>query len=169
MKGRRGYFFVIDAIIAATILLFGLFIIFGSGIRTTETQQPFIAAEDFSSLVLDKSLATSTNSYYVTILLPAGLVPYPDATPMEEIAYLMERDPLTCFSCASYAANFSRSLIDEALDSHYGVAIVYNGTTVYSRTVPKNDLFLSRPSIVYTRMNMTTVIGPVTGEVQVWY
>ncbi len=50
MVGKRGYFFVIDAIVAATILLFGLFILFGSSVRTQQDLQPFVSIEDFMSL-----------------------------------------------------------------------------------------------------------------------
>ena len=167
--GRKGYFFVVDAIIAATILLFGLLYLFGTGVSSPSYAQTYTATEDFASILLYTSLTTSTNSYYLSTLLPANVVPYPDATPIEEIGYLLEVNPATCPSCASYATPFAQSLMDDTLEQRYGGAIYVNNTLVYSRNIPQKTVFINRSVIVYVRYNATILLGPVRGDVLVWY
>lgn len=165
---RRGYFFVIDAIIAATILLLGIFVLLGASVEKPAGTQSITTADSFATLIGDTPLSSSTNSYYESTLLTKNLVPFADATPIEEIGYLVLSNNSSCPSCASYAENFSLSLIDEAIDSQYGVAIAFNGTVVALRDRPQRVFYIARPLLVYVRLNSTDVVGPVVAEVRLW-
>jgi uncharacterized membrane protein len=170
MRSRKGYFFVIDSIVALTIVLLGIFLLFSTGSSSFNLEQPLSTLEDFASITMARPLSESTNNYYVTELLPAGLVPFPDATPMEEIAYLVQRsiesgDPLF----AEYAENYSRALIDEALERRYGAELIINGTSVFARDNPQTLFNMGRQGVLYIRMDDSTVRGPVVAEVRLWY
>lgn len=169
MVGKRGYFFVVDSIIAATILLFGLFYLFTTIASTPAQTQAFRTADDFAAILLYQQLWQSTNTYYTTTLMQQGLVPYPDNTAFEELGYLFYKPSSQCPTCLNHTYNFSQSLIDESLDTRFGAAIYINNTLIYSRDVAKTTVLFSRGVIIYTRMNSTTLIGPVIGEVQLWY
>jgi hypothetical protein len=170
MVSKKGYFFVIDAIIASSILLFGLFILFGSSIRVPEDRQPLVTTEDFTSILLYQPLSSSTNEYYTRVLLPGqNLVINQDATPLEEIGYLVYRynqtnDPVYL----RHAENFASSIMNESLERRYGASIYLNKTLVFNRTLQRNSFQFSRITVVYIRTNNTNVIGPVLAEVQLW-
>jgi hypothetical protein len=169
MVGRRGYFFVVDAALASIVLFFGIFLLYSMHIEQPESTQPLTTAEDFITLLNYQQLSESTNTYYVQTLLPNRLVLYPDVTPLEEIGYLLiEYNRTGNVTYKEHAYNFTVSLVDEAIDPQYGVALYYSGTLVYNRTIPQNNYLISRPLFIYVRYNLTTLYGPVPGEVQVW-
>lgn len=169
VRGRKGYFFVVDAIIASTVLLFGVFLLFGSAIRATDQTQPLSSAEDFAAIILNTPMSGSQNQYYLTMLLPQNIVAFPDATPLEEVGYLIIKwNQTSNITYLSHAENFTESLID-SLDSRFGVAVYFNGTRIADRAVPETTVRITRPILLFIRMNESAVIGPVTGEVWLWY
>ncbi len=168
MVNSRGYFFMIDAAIASIILFLGVIVLFGSSINAPEEKQQFMRAEDFASILYSQPLIASTNSYYVSTLLPSGLVPTPDTTAIEEIAYLKILEKQGCVACGVHAYQFAKLLTDQVLEPQRGGAIIVNGTLIYNRSNPPIDVFIARPTILYVRMNETNITGPFTAEVQVW-
>jgi hypothetical protein len=164
---NRGYFFVVDAMLAAIILAIGLFILYSTSIRAAPVDQSLSLIEDFSTLLGSTEIASTTNTYYLNTLLPNNLVLYPDETVFEELGYLSvlsSTDP----SYAVYASTYAESLMNSSLDARYGSAIVINGSTLYSRPIAKSSFFLNRSTLVYVRMNDTTVYGPLIAEVHIW-
>jgi hypothetical protein len=170
MVNKKGYFFVVDAIIASTILLFGLFILFGSSIRMPEDTQPLTTTEDFTSILLYQPLSQSTNPYYTAVLLSTpGLVNNQDATPLEELGYLMYKyNQTNNVVYLQHAQNFASSLMNESLEKRYGASIYLNNTLVYNRSTARTTFQFSRATVVYVRVGTTQAIGPYPGEVQLW-
>lgn len=168
MRGRRGYFFIIDAAIASVILFLGVIVIFGASIRAPEDTQTLTRVEDYATILLTQPLSRSTNAYYVSELLPQGLVPSPETTALEEIAYLHVLGQAGCSTAASHAYNFSLRMTDQILESQRGGAIYVNGTLVYNRSNQPINIFINRPTLLYVRLNATDLIGPIPAEMHVW-
>lgn len=168
MRGRRkqGYFFLIDAIIASVVLFAGLFVLFSTGITTQEKLQPLVTLEDLVTVISITPISSTVNDYYVDELLPQGIVPYPDATPLEEIVYLLYANCPTT-NCTSHAENYTLSLFAATLDPQYGAQLSVNNTIVaqYGSMTPR--YVYARSVVVYAR-NETGIIGPLIGEVQLW-
>jgi len=167
MRGsRKGYFFIIDAVIASMVLFAGLFVIFSGAFTTQDTLQPLVALEDIVTTMAITSVSSSVNEYYITELLPAGLVLFPDATPIEQITYLLQKD-CSPMNCTSHAENYTRSLFESSVDRQYGVQLTIDGRVV-QRYGPANQRYVLARSIVIYARNETGVIGPLIGEVQLW-
>lgn len=167
---KGGYFFVVDAVIALTIVLLGVFLLFSANARHFDQDQPLETLEDFVTISGARTLSESTNSYYVNTLLPARVVPFPDATPLEEVAYLLLKYGETGnITYLYHAGNFSAALFNESIESRYGAALIINGTTIYSRSVQAEQFSMSRTTVLFVRMNETALRGPVLSEVQLWY
>ena len=166
VRTRQGYFFIVDAIMASLVLFAGLFIIFSGGASTQESLQPLVTLEDLVTTLSITPISSTVNDYYINQLLNNSLVPYPDATPLEQITYLMFT---TCpgINCTSHAENYTRSLLESAVDVQYGAKITINGTVLATYGMTKPRYALARSIIVYAR-NETGLIGPVVGEVQLW-
>lgn len=148
------------------VLFAGLFVIFSGALSTQETLQPLVSLEDLVTTIAITPVSSTVNSYYLTQLLPAGLVLFPDATPMEQIAYLLQKD-CAPVNCTDHARNYTQSLLAEGLSQQYGAQLIIDDETVYSTGPMQQRYLLSRTVIVYAR-NETGVIGPLVGEVQIW-
>lgn len=167
---RKGYFFVIDATVAITIVLLGIFLLFSSGASSFSQEQPLTSLEDFVTLSGARSLAESTNNYYTGTLLPARVVPLPDMTPLEEVGYLLFRYNETGnVTYLHYASNFTASLFNDSIEARYGASLTVNGTLVYRRAAEPSSFNIGRTTVLYVRMNETAIKGPVLSEVQLWY
>jgi hypothetical protein len=59
--------------------------------------------------------------------------------------------------------------MNESLDPTLGAAIYINDTFVYGRPIIATALQHSRSVIVYARTGPNVLIGPVIGEVRLWY
>lgn len=167
MRGsRRGYFFIIDAIIASTVLFAGLFVIFSGGFTTPDSLQPTLALEGLVTSIGITPLSETVDPYYLSDLLPNGLVLYPDATPLEEIVYLRQKD-CGSVNCTDHARNYTRSLFETTIGPQYGAELRLDDEIVYTHGQAPRSYLIARPVIVYAR-NETTVIGPVIAEVRLW-
>jgi hypothetical protein len=166
---KKGYFFVVDAIIAITIVLLGMFLLFSTGSRSFDQDQPLQTLEDFTTIATAQTLSESTNAYYVNTLLPARVVPLSDMTPTEEIGYLLLKYNETGnVTYLNYASNFTASLFNESIEDRYGASLSINDTIIYSRPVAATSFNIARTTVLYVRMNETTLRGPVLSEVRLW-
>jgi hypothetical protein len=167
-RPKKGYFFVIDAILAAIVLMLGIFILYSTAVRAPSTEPQFLRAEEFAT-TLTSTGATVGNTYYQGVLLPGGLVPYTDVSPLEELGYLLIKYQDTGdVSYLSYAGNYSESLMNDSLETYQGSAIVVNGTLLYARPLGREEFFLNRTLLAYVRMNATRLEGPLLAEVHLW-
>ena len=163
---RRGYFFVIDAIIASVILFAGLFVLLGGGVHKEDTVQPLATVEDLLSTLATQPVSSTLDPYYTGMLLPNGLVPYPEMTPLEEIVYL-NYSACGVPDCDGHAVNYTRSLLSNTLGPDYGAEISINGTVLATQPHTQRYL-LVRGFVVYARINDTAVVGPIPAEVRLW-
>jgi hypothetical protein len=163
---RRGYFFLVDAVIASLILFGGLFVLFSSGTQTEDSVQPLATIEDVLGTLATQPVSATLNPYYVDELLPQGLVPYPAATPLELVAYLNITDCGNPY-CDDYAVNYSRSLFASALGPEYGYELRINGSRLaYADTQKRYQL--ARTFVLYVRTSDTEYVGPLEAEVYLW-
>jgi hypothetical protein len=163
---RRGYFFVVDAVIASVILFVGLFALFGGGARSEDSVQPLATIEDTLQTLGTQPVSATLDPYYTGTLLPAGLVPYPEATPLELITYLNVTDCGDPY-CDEHAYNYTRSLFTTTLGSEYGAYLIINDSKIYQQDHDQRYL-LTRSFVVYTRVNDTNYTGPLVAELALW-
>jgi len=163
---RRGYFFLIDAVIASVILFVGLFALFGGGVRTESTVQPLATIEDLLGTLASQPISSNLDPYYTSTLLPKGLAPFPELTPLEQIVYLNYTVCSDAY-CDEHAANYTKSLLLTTLGSDYGAQISINGSVIARQEHPQRYLIV-RGFVVYAKLNETVMIGPLPAEVQLW-
>lgn len=163
---RRGYFFVVDAVIASVILFVGLFALFGGGVRSDDNVQPLATIEDLLQTLGTQPVSATLDPYYTGTLLQAGLVPYPEATPLELITYLNVTDCGDPY-CDEHAYNYTESLFQTTLGSEYGASLTINGSLIFEQDRDKRYV-LTRSFVVYVRVNDTNYTGPLVAEMALW-
>jgi hypothetical protein len=164
---RDAYFFIVDAIIASLVLFAGLFALFATGTVDTNRVQPLATLDDLVTTLAVTPIAQTVDPYYQDVLLREGLVPYPDATPLEEITYLLFTNR-SGVNTTDHAHNYTRSVLANALGEDYGASLAINGTLVATHPHERQRYVLVRLVIVYARLNETVVVGPLLAEVHVW-
>ena len=171
MNKRGAYFFVIDALIAASIVFLSLIIIFTTHNIKPESNPTLRLVEEYTSYLM-KTRIRDFQGTYITNLTQDGNITNLDSTLLEQLTefyYLNEsgiRDTTTIMS--NYIASISRGSIIPAQRSF---EIYMNNTLLYSRAntpMQGSNLVLNSKKITYKRINETYIYGPLIFEVTIW-
>ena len=168
MDKRGAYFFVIDAVIAGTVLVATLLFIFGTYTSSPEQDTTLRAAEEFM-----KYLSTTKVREYsdgsVQAFINDGNITDLDNTLMAQMVEFYYKGKTV--QLTAIAQDFSQNIVGK----ERGLIIYINGTAIYNSTYHKgistlktSRLALSSKRVSFKRINETTIYGPVWVEAKVW-
>jgi hypothetical protein len=165
---KKGYFYIIDALIASIILFVTIILIISAGGRSPSKVQPYATLISFVSLMTDKELR-DLNIFTVQKYRETGIINDTTVTLLEQITYWQYFSETGCTICKTYQYNVTQELAKNINDV-YGVKILLNGTLIYNRSISTENnslIHLTSQRISMVVVN-TTLYGPVLFEVSLW-
>jgi len=163
--GKKGYFFIIDAFIASTIIVIALMLIINSDERVPTIQNKYFLAEEFATFIINTNIEDMNNPV-VNNWISAGFIKNSKNSLLEQITefHFNTNDTL--------ATNLISIIANGTVSDKNGFSYMIDTTTLYSRnaTHPLEDskLIVTSKKIVYWEKNSTTLYGPAIVEIKVW-
>jgi hypothetical protein len=159
----RGYFFTLDAFIAAGVILVGILIVLSFNPGTPETAQLSIFAYDVIETFTNTKVSEYDNNY-VRQLLQSGEIANEHNTLLEQVGefYYVGRSDLM----SNYLHNLTRYLIPP----EYGIGFYIDGAVQFERggSVGGSTQVVSAKLSSVGVYNSTTLWGPYMLEVRIW-
>jgi hypothetical protein len=165
---KKGYYFIIDAIIGSTIIFLSLMIIISDNSKPARIQYNYEMAEEFSTFVLNTKLEDVSNPY-ITQLITAREINNTKLTIMEQINLFYYQGKI------GYAGNITHNLTESLVPEKYGFSYsIKNDTTttkIYSRRdseLNTANVIIASKKVTFLQINSTTMFGPAMVEIKIW-
>lgn len=166
---KKGYFFMLDAFIATSIIIFSLVLIFSfSSSRPYQMQGLFLAQDAMD--IFTKTKVNELNNQFVLNLTAEGNITNTENTLIEQTAefYILNKTQLA----ESFLVNVTIALVP----SKYGFEVsIYNSTSRFSYIINQGTtnqseayLVLVSKEIISGMLEDYTLWGPMTAEVKIW-
>ncbi|GIU69497.1 MAG: hypothetical protein KatS3mg002_0733 [Candidatus Woesearchaeota archaeon] len=176
---KKGYFFILDAFIAATVIAVSLAVILNSDVTISQRSKDF-QIDEVTSFLLSNKLEDIDNAY-VKELISNRTITNPRNTLMEQIDLFYYTAKYVCTSnpCSEKNYNLSRDLLknvtENLISQKYGYDyVIIDGSqkyTVYNRssdTKSKSNFRVITKRISYVKYNTTHTFLPHIVEFSVW-
>jgi len=173
MNKRGAYFFVIDAMIASSIIFLSLIIIFTTYSIIPETNPAVRMAEDYTEYLINTRIRPyDIPDTYIHNLTNDGNITNLDNTFLQQLTefyflnYSGQRN--TTGIMASYIAEISKGVIPK----QRSFAVYMNNDSLYAwidmNQQEDAQLMIIAKKIAFKRINDTYIFGPVMLEVRIW-
>lgn len=176
---KRGYFFILDAFIAATVIAISLVVIMNSDVTFSQRSKEF-QIDEITSFLLNTKLEDIDNPY-VRELIATGKIMNPRNNLMEQVDLFYYTAKYVCVSnqCSENNYNLSRDLLknitEPLISQKYGYNyVILDGSqnySVYNRslnTKAKSNFVVVTKKISYVKYNSTHTFLPHVVEFSVW-
>jgi hypothetical protein len=177
---KKGYFFILDAFIASTIIAVSLVSIMNSDVAVGQRTNEYAQADAMTQFLLDTKLADLDNQY-VKSLIADGTITNPRNTIMAQIDTFYYTAYYICnnASCRSININFSKTLlqnISEPIISQkygydYSIMDDSRNYSIYNRsgdTWSSSRFRVVTKRVSYAAINSTSVFKPHIVEFSLW-
>ncbi|MBN2458600.1 hypothetical protein JXB31_05730 [Candidatus Woesearchaeota archaeon] len=177
MNSKKGYYFILDAIIGLFVITIGIMLIFSYfKVEPSLEQSGFIAFDVMDFLSSNQIKELNSALYGVGGKLHSdGNITNIDNTLLEQIAEFYYRN-------VTLKSNFTIRLIEDLLNNlsssvipyNYGLLLAIDNNTVYNRTgvnafeMVNATVVVPTKKITYSVYNETQLVGPYIIEVIVW-
>jgi len=171
---KKGYFFVIDSLLAMTILGVGMFLIYSAYTNSPDTTDITILSEDMMDFLTQNKISNINNEYAGISgeLWNAGNITNAKNTLLQQITLFYETGQW------EIAEKFIENITNNVLPAQYNFEVRINRTIIYP-AIPsqahidsKNRSRILIPSrkIVHGFIDedIGTMFGPYSAEVMVW-
>lgn len=177
---RKGYFFILDAFLAATILAVSLVAIMNSGTSISSRTREFTQSDNIANL-LAQTRIQDINNENVKDMIKSGAIADPKVTVMQQVDIFYYQAEHICgtAACKKTSLNNAAALIsnitEPMIPAKYGYSYsIIEGPTAYmmfNRSVDRkesSDTRMVTRRMAFTRINQTTIFRPHVIEVAVW-
>jgi hypothetical protein len=171
INNSRGYFFLIDSVIALGVLAVGTFLIFTLYVEVPSKEEPVILSDDIMNFFANNKIKDIDNEYASLggTLWQQGKITNADYTLLQQVAEFYKNNDLDT------AGTFIEELTRDVLPYQYRFEFWVDGQLLYpdtEQTDSKNAAKALIPSkkIVYGISNKETgeMFGPYNAEVLLW-
>jgi hypothetical protein len=169
-RGKRGYFFTLDAFIAVAVIILELVLVFSVSNDSSEQAQTEFFSQDLISLLASTRIY-ELNNEYVDSLEDNGTITNSYYTVLEVVGELFFLNKTSVIS--SIISNVTADVVPE----NYGFQILMQNQSVYVKNVKNEDFYLNLAKydvlvtskrIVSGEYNRSFFWGPFRTEVRVW-
>ena len=174
MHKKRGYFFILDAVLALIVLVVGVFLITSSYVSVPQPVQVEILSDDLLGFLSNTKIRELNNPYAGIggVLWNQGLITAADNSLLQQIGELYSANKPDI--AEKFIANVSAGIVP----SQFRYEVWMNNAILYPR-VPaiehansrnSTGLLLTSKKLTFGIMNKTTsnIWGPYKAEVFVW-
>jgi hypothetical protein len=165
---KKGYFFIIDALIGSTIIFLSLMIILGSATRPTKIQYNYEMTEEYTSFIMNTKIQ-DLNNPYVNGLIKSNIINDTTLTIMEQIDLFYYNHDIA--HAHDLVQNLTEPLIGEKYGFSYRIIDGNLNTNIYNRTSPdisNANIIIASQKITFLQINSTTMFGPAMVEIKTW-
>lgn len=174
MRNKKGFFFILDALLALTVVSVGVFLLVSSYSFTPTRPQTEVILEDVYTYLSDTEIQ-ELNDPYAGIggeLWNTRVITEQENTLMEQIGELHAKgdDAIT--------EAFIDAAVSDLIPPQFRLQVAVDGDSVYPDTEDqaligsreRTPLLLAKSTVVYGLLNLTTqeLWGPSTVTVSVW-
>jgi hypothetical protein len=165
---KKGYYFVIDALIGATIIFLSLMIILNSGSRPTKVQYNYEMAEEYTSFIINTKME-DLNSELVLQMINDGRIKDTRHSIIEQV------DEFDYKSMSSDATALVQNITEPLIPQKYGFSYTLikgvTRTLIYSRASPDINnakIVIASKKITFLQIDSSTMFGPALVEIKIW-
>jgi len=165
---RKGYYFIIDALIGSTIIFLSLMIIIGGNAKPPRVQYNYEMAEEYSTFLLTTPLEDLSNPY-VDDLIESGEINNTKLTIMEQINLFYYNNKSS--NATRLIENLTEPLVPQKYGFSYTIMNDTTNTTIYTRNninINEAKIIIASRKITFLQINSTTMFGPALAEVKIW-
>lgn len=170
---KRGYFFIIDAFIAMTILALGLFFILSSYSQSPPQTQTLVTSRNVISYMTETEISSVISEFVQTAEEREELVQRGsfDNSILEQIVEYIYLDEM------GSAGDLVNKTFNQTIPSQYNYEFTLIGEDItntkynnekITRGVEEADVVIPSRTLVVVVINQTKIIGPVEAEVKIW-
>lgn len=171
---KRGYFFVLDAILGLFILVIGVFLITSSYVDVPKPTQVSFLADDLLNFLSNTKIKEFNNPYAGLggTLWNQGVITDPDNSLLQQIGEFYATNKLD--TADKFIQNVSTGIVPQQFRYEVWMddVIIYPKTPSAEHTKSKNstELLLTSKKLTFGTINKTTgnLWGPYKAEVFVW-
>lgn len=183
-KGKKGYFFVIDAFIGSAIIFVSLAIILSLGVKMTPLHYDYSLAESYASFIIDTRIE-DLNNPYVNNLVINRIITDTKNSVMDQVTrfyfnayYLCQPADSICRSKnLTYAHEMVQNITDPLFNEKYGFNYVIRdyrlglNHSIYNKSIDKfntSNIIVVSKKITFLQINETRMYGPEIVDIIVW-
>ncbi|MBI2659225.1 hypothetical protein HYX05_03970 [Candidatus Woesearchaeota archaeon] len=172
--GKRGFFFILDAVLGLTVLVIGIFLITSSYVNAPQPQQVSLLSDDLMDFLSNKKIRELNNPYAGIggQLWAQGVITDADNSLLQQIGEFYAKNNMD--TAEKFIQNVSKGIVPEQF--RYEVWI--DGTILYPKTPSaehiesksSTTILLAAKKLTFGIVNKTTsdLWGPYKAEVFVW-
>jgi len=167
-KSRRGFFFILDTLLALVVLFSGLALILTNSVQAPLTAQAAFTAQDLLTQLSNTRINDSSNSVIINARFN-GTISSDDGyrSLLEEIVYLYYK------SNFGSAAEITNATAATLVPANYNALFEINQTIIYSKNVSTNTeaqapFVLTDRRIIIGLTNTSQLFGPYIVEFHIW-
>jgi hypothetical protein len=168
VKGKKGYYFVIDALVGSTIIFVSLMILLNNVSKGTKVQYNYELSEEYSTFILTTQIQDISNPY-INQLIIDGQIPDQKLTILEQVTLFYYRQDLT--RAGELVQNITEPLIPPKYGFEYNIINGTDKVNIYTRDptpIKDADLVISSKKITFLQINSSTLFGPAVVEIKTW-
>lgn len=166
---RKGYYFIIDALIGSTIIFLSLMIILGGNTKSSRIQYNYEMAEEYSSFLMNTPLENLSNPYVDYLVYNISMINNTRLTIMEQVDLFYYQNNTI------YASRLIENLTEYLVPKKYGFSYtIINDTQnflVYNRSdvdINQAKVIIVSRKITFLQINSSTMFGPALAEIKIW-
>jgi len=171
---KRGYFFVLDAVLALTILVIGVFLITSSYVNAPQPTQVSLLSDDLLNFLANNKIKDLNNAYAGIggVLWNQGAITDADNSLLQQLGEFYATNKLD--TAEKFIANVSNGVVPDQFRYEVWMdnVILYPKTPAqeHARSRNSTELLLTSKKITFGILNKTTsdMWGPYKAEVYVW-
>lgn len=170
MNKRGAYFFVIDALIAGSIIFLSLIFIFTTHSTRLESGPTLRVIEDYTAFLIKVKIREFQGAY-IQSLVNDGNITDLDNTLLEQLTEFYYFNESGIKDTTNIMWNFIEEISQGIVPEQRSFVVYMNNTLLYERInnpLQESDLVLSSKKISFKRINETYIYGPVILRVSVW-
>jgi hypothetical protein len=171
---KKGYYFIIDALIGSTIIFVSLLIILNGGAKPTKIQYNYEMAEEYSTYVLTTKIQDLSNPYVDQLKADKNITDQ-SLTIMEQVDLFYYKGDID--HARKMIENITYSLIPEKYGFSYSIIEISpttNTTNIYNNTnnvavdINNAKVVIASRKITFLQINSSTMFGPALTEIKIW-
>ncbi|KYK27086.1 hypothetical protein AYK26_00100 [Euryarchaeota archaeon SM23-78] len=170
MNKRGAYFFVIDALIAGSVIFLSLILIFTTHTMVPDPTPTLRMVEDYTDFLITTKVREFQGPYVKSLTEDRNITNL-DNTLLEQLTEFYYYNESGIKDTSIIMNNYIQEISQGIIPDHRNFAISMNNTLLYSRVnrpIGDSKLVLSSRKISFKRINETFIYGPVVAEVKIW-
>ncbi len=170
MNKRGAYFFVIDAMIASSIIILGLIIIFTTHNIRPETSPTLRIVGEYTDFLISTKIREFQGTYVESLVNDSNITNL-DNTLLEQLTEFYFLNQTGPKDKTVIMNNYIQEISTGIIPRQRSFEVYMNRSLLYANSntpVEEAELVINSKKLSFKRINDTYIYGPVVLEVKVW-